>query len=358
MDTFPVTARSLEPFFKEDGDKIERSYKDHLSGYRNWEQLSHADDWVLLSENMGEHLSIDETSLHDDLFTFLTNKDGHGKKGTMIAAVKGTRADHVINILMNIPEKQRLAVKEVTMDFSDSMYSIIKNVFPNAEIVIDCFHIIKRCGDAVEEIRLRSKRESVIEQRRQRAEHKKNLEKRAKQRKYYRRRHPKTYKGKKRGRKPTRLNTRFKPEVLSNGDTVVELLTRGRCLLSMSRDKWSKSQKKRAELIFERFPKIKEAYSMVDKLRAIFRTKSNDRKQAATKLKEWYQKVADCTLREVKSARDAIKFKEEEVLNYFNERATNASAESFNSKIKRFRALLHGVSDLPFFLFRLIQIFG
>lgn len=353
-----MTARSLEPFFKEDGDKIERAYKDHLSDYRKWVQLPHADEWVLLTANMGERLSIDETSLHDDLFTFLTNKDGHGRKGTMIAAVKGTRADHVIKILMSIPEKQRLAVKEVTMDFSDSMYSIIKNVFPNAEIVIDCFHIIKRCGDAVEEIRLRTKREAITEQRRQRAEHKKNLEKCVKQRKYYRKRHPKTYKGKKRGRKPARLNTRFKPEVLSNGDTEVELLTRGRCLLSMSRDKWSKSQKERAKLIFERYPKIKEAYNMVDKLRAVFRTKSYNREQAATKLEEWYQKVANCTLREVKSARDTIKFKEEEVLNYFNERSTNASAESFNSKVKRFRALLHGVSDLPFFLYRLTKIFG
>jgi transposase len=70
------------------------------------------------------------------------------------------------------------------------------------------------------------------------------------------------------------------------------------------------------------------------------------------------QKVADCTLREVKSARDAIKAKEEEVLNYFINRSTNASAESLNSKLKLFRAQLHGVSDLPFFLYRVSVIFG
>lgn len=91
---------------------------------------------------------------------------------------------------------------------------------------------------------------------------------------------------------------------------------------------------------------------------AIFRTKSYNKEQAATKLEEWYQKVADCNLREVKSARDAIKSKEEEVLNYFNERPTNASAESFNLKVKKFRSMLHGVSDLPFFLYRLTKIFG
>ena len=39
-------------------------------------------------------------------------------------------------------------------------------------------------------------------------------------------------------------------------------------------------------------------------------------------------------------------------------RGTNAGAESFNSKIKGFRALLRRVSDLYFFMFRLCAIFG
>lgn len=32
----------------------------------------------------------DETALQHDLFTFLSNKDGHGRKGTLVDAVKGT----------------------------------------------------------------------------------------------------------------------------------------------------------------------------------------------------------------------------------------------------------------------------
>lgn len=88
--------------------------------------------WVLLPENMGKHLSIDETLLHEDLRTFLTNKDGHGMHGTLIASVSGTKASDVIEILMKLPEKKRLEVEEVTMDFSDSMYAIVSAVFPNA----------------------------------------------------------------------------------------------------------------------------------------------------------------------------------------------------------------------------------
>lgn len=47
MDTYPITARSLGLYFKVDGNNLERAYKDHLSGFRNWEQASHAEDWVL-----------------------------------------------------------------------------------------------------------------------------------------------------------------------------------------------------------------------------------------------------------------------------------------------------------------------
>jgi transposase len=353
-----VTARSLEPYYKINGDRLERAYKDYLSDFRQWEQKPHASDWILLEKNMGPRLSIDETSLQEDLFTILSNKDGHGRRGTVIAAVRGTKASEVIRILMQIPQEKRIEVREVTMDFSDSMYSIVSAVFPNATIVIDCFHIIKRCGDAVEEIRLRSKREAIKDQRKRQAEFRNKLEQRVKQRKYYRKKHPRRYKGRKRGRKPVRLNERFKPEILDNGDTGVELLTRSRGLLRVSRNNWSDTQKIRAGLLFSLYPKIKEAYNLVDSLRNIFRMKTLDRVNARNRLHEWYKKVAGCSLREVKSARDAVRFKEEEVLNYFINRSTNAAAESLNSKLKRFRAQLHGVSDLTFFMYRVSLIFG
>ena len=38
--------------------------------------------------------------------------------------------------------------------------------------------------------------------------------------------------------------------------------------------------------------------------------------------------------------------------------ATNAAAESFNAKIKAFRAALRGVTDIKFFLFRLTKLYA
>lgn len=146
--------------------------------------------------------------------------------------------------------------------------------------------------------------------------------------------------------------------MLDNGETIIELLTRSKYLLSVSGEKWTDRQKTRAKILFEKFPKIKEAYTLICSLRSVFSNKSIDRVTAKVKLHEWYQKVSACTLREVKAARDAIKYKEEEVLNYFINRSTNAHAESLNSKLKGFRAQLRGVQDLPFFMFRTSMIFG
>jgi len=46
------------------------------------------------------------------------------------------------------------------------------------------------------------------------------------------------------------------------------------------------------------------------------------------------------------------------ILNYFPDRSTNASAESFNAKLKGFRALLRGVTDKKFFLFRVAKLYA
>ncbi len=47
-----------------------------------------------------------------------------------------------------------------------------------------------------------------------------------------------------------------------------------------------------------------------------------------------------------------------EILNFFDNRRTNASAVSFNAKLKAFRAPQRGVVDIEFFLFRVTKIYA
>jgi len=88
--------------------------------------LSHAHEWILFENNIGPFLTIDETSLsHGELYTILTNKAGKGKRGALVAMIKGTKAEDVINILKKIPEFKRRKVKEVTLDMAPNMEMII-----------------------------------------------------------------------------------------------------------------------------------------------------------------------------------------------------------------------------------------
>ena len=357
MDTYPIPARSLERYFKINGRTLEKNYKEHLSGFREWEQSDHASEWILIPEKMGPNLCIDESMHQHDLFTFVSNKDGHGKKGTLIAVVRGTKADAVIKILRQIPEDKRLAVREVTMDYSDSMHAIVEGAFPNAGITIDVFHVVKNQCDALDEIRMRFKRKAIGEQKKEKSEFNKIKKRRKKERTYYRSKHPKKP-GEKRGRPRKRSNEKFKPSTLPNGDTKVELFTRARYILPKSGDKWSDNQKKRANLLFELAPKLKDAYSLVCKLRCIFKNKKLTKEKAKEKLKEWYKEIADSKIPELIAAKKELKAKEDDVLNYFVNRATNAAAESLNSKMKGFRSELRGVRDLPFYLYRCSMIFG
>lgn len=71
-----------------------------------------------------------------------------------------------------------------------------------------------------------------------------------------------------------------------------------------------------------------------------------------------YNRVTDFDNDAFNTVSTTIYSRQNEILNFFINRATNASAESFHSKIKLFRAQLRGVSDVKFFLYRLKLIFG
>lgn len=76
-------------------------------------------------------------------------------------------------------------------------------------------------------------------------------------------------------------------------------------------------------------------------------------------LERWEKNVVRSHIRELISVRDTIMEKKDYVLNYFNNRSTNASAESFNSKLKGFRAQVRGGgTDMPVFMYRTVKIFG
>lgn len=193
MEKYPITARSLEPYYHIDGDQFERQYKDHLSDYRTWLDKGHAEDWLIFPDNIG--------------------------------------------------------------------------------------------------------------------------------------------------------------------DSKKQLLARSRYLLYKSCNKWTEKQKERAKILFAQYPDLREAYSLAHSLRMIF-AKNSTKDGARLALARWYNKVDLSKFRSFNVISATIYEHYNEVLNFFVNRSTNAFAEAFNAKVKAFRAQLRGVTDIKFFLFRLITIYA
>ena len=281
----------------------------------------------MFPENIGEKLSIDETAVSNgELYTIVTNKAAHGKKKALVAVVKGTKAPDVSAVLAKIPEEKRNTVLEATLDMSPAMEAIVRKSFPKATLVTDRFHVQQLVSEAVQEIRITLRRDTLKEEN--------ETIKLCRQEK-----------------------RSYCPTVFKNGDTKKQLLARSHLLLFKPESKWSDSQKERADILFEVFPELKEAYHLAMMFRGCYEN-SHSISEAKESLGKWYEKVEEKGIESFLVVADSIRLHEANLLNYFVNRSTNAAAESFNAKLKGFRALVRGVTDKKFFLFRVATIFG
>jgi transposase len=327
VETEPRSLASIARAYCLPVKQFEQQYKNHLSGYHQWDQKAHADKWLLFEQNIGEDLSIDETALSKgELYTIITNKAAHGGNGALAAIVAGTKALDIIEVLNKAPQAIRDKVKEVTLDMSRTMETIIRNSFPNASIVTDRFHVQQLITEAVQNIRIDLRREALKEESAAILKAKKE-------------------------------KTNYLPIVYENGDTKKQLLARSFHLLFKSSSNWTKSQKDRADILFKHFPQLHHAYNLSMMFRNWYEANHN-KEEAKKNLQKWYDKVDAENIEPFLVAAESIKAYEDTILNYFNNRSTNASAESFNAKLKGFRALVRGVRDINFFLFRVAKLWG
>lgn len=296
-------------------------YRNKLSGYAEWCEHELSCGFYFNAANIGPYMSLDETCLSNgEVWTFLTNKDAHGGRGTLAAAIPGTKSDEIISILIGAMGKSvRRRVKEVTCDLSPSMMLIAAGVFYNAHVVNDRFHVQQVYNEAVDEIRIDIRRLLITEE--------------------------------------NNRDRSIPPVTYSNGETMRQILARSKHTLMMSQNKWTDIQWHRANILFRHYPILKAAYHLAMELRQIFNAKISPAK-AMGRMNKWYEKVSALANSNFRSVIKTFKNHAPTILNYFRRRATNASAEAFNSKVKIFRSQMRGVRDRDFFIFRLVKLFA
>ena len=281
---------------------------------------------MLFPDNVDEYLSIDEVSLSKgELYTFVTNKKGKSKQRTLVASIKGTRSEDIINVLERLPLASRNKVKEITLDMAKNMEFSVKMAFPKATLVTDRFHVVKLAMESLQHLRIKQRWIELDK------ENKAILEAKKQHRKY-------------------------KPIRLSNGDTAKQLLARSRYIIAKKPNDWTDNQKQRASLLFKLYPHLEIAYKHTLEFRSIY--ENTDKLIAKQRFEKWIEDTIEKKLETFYTTANTVKANFENILNFFNNRNTNANAESFNAKIKLFRANLRGVNDTSFFLFRLHKLFA
>lgn len=97
-------------------------------------------------------MSIDEISKrkgHQDFATVVCDIE----RGTLLEVIDSHHQEEIIEVLKQQPQEVREQVKEVSIDMWGGFPKVVRDVFPNAQVVFDRFHVIKAVNEELNKVR-------------------------------------------------------------------------------------------------------------------------------------------------------------------------------------------------------------
>lgn len=272
---------------------------------------------IAKAENFGSHMTIDEKQIGKKMYTIMTNAQS-GKIALLAQTMKPEELKQVMeHYLSQVLEE----VKSVSCDMSPSYKKLCKDIFPNTQLVIDKFHVIKHLLDALQQVRKQLKTQYINQE-----------------------------------------------TILVKADTdeqqthwsYIELLERSRYILFKMQDEWEEDELEIMQQLFYRFPILETAYRITQKLRLWYQGKNIGKSmdKIEQELYNWCDEVNQSKIAAFRGVRKMIEKHQDDIVNYFKEGQTNAKAENMNGKIQRFLANNFGIRDRDFFMYRIAGYFA
>ena len=259
--------------------------------------LSVSDCWLIdWNKTAVTKLGIDEHSFRGHDLVITITDIGHHK---LLAILKTDRQKALMDFLDNIPQKAKENIKEVCIDLKASYKEAIKKCLPNADIVADRFHVEMLAKRTVDEIR------AVVQS-----------------------------------------------EQSGRQNRLKELLlTDYRLLDEKEKDKLEAVWKR-----YERYPILKEAWLIKEKIVQFYQL--NDRDRAQEKFKYISMLFATAAAnRYLKTSERTWRDWEEQVLNYFKHRTTNGFTEGCHTKIKMMKRVSFGFRNINNYIAKMMLAF-
>ena len=272
---------------------------------------------IAKAENFGSHMTIDEKQIGKKMYTIMTNAQS-GKIALLAQTMKPEELKQVMeHYLPHVLED----VKSVSCDMSPSYKKLCKDIFPNTQLVIDKFHVIKHLLDALQQVRKQLKTQYINQE-----------------------------------------------TILVKSDTdeqqthwsYIELLERSRYILFKKKKKKKEDELEIMQQLFYRFPILETAYRLTQKLRLWYQGKNIGKSmdKIEQELYNWCDEVNQSKIAAFRGVRKMIEKHQDDIVNYFKEGQTNAKAENMNGKIQRFLANNFGIKDRDFFMYRIAGYFA
>ena len=199
-----------------------------------------------------------------------------------------------------IPEETRAKNKSFTVDMWKIFIKQIKKHFPNSEIIIDRFHVMKCLNKCIDKTRRRLQ----------------------------------------------------KLIAKDRSDKLKDL----RWIILKNNKDLTNEEKSKLKFAFECSSGIKEMYELKEAIRAVFEKKIS-KESARKELRKLVDHAIDINDKSIKSFIKTYNTFEDYILNYFNQRRSNALTEGINNKIKLIKRIAYGMPNFINFSARILSTF-
>jgi transposase len=263
-------------------------------------------DWTELADI--ELLGLDEIALRKGQGNYVTLVTGRFQDGEIVilGVLPGHEKAVVVDFLRLIPQRILQRVQAVCCDLWEAYTEAVREEIPNARIVADRFHVARHYRDAADDLR------------------KQELH---------------------------RLKKELSPKVYQTLKGSMHAFRKN------ARD-LNQEERKTLKCFFKHSASAKQAYTLRERLTAIFEM-SLSQKQAQAKFRHWIQQVQQSGLHCFDAFLKLLNTWWQEITNYFIQRENSGFVEGFNNKVKVLKRRCYGIFNLKHLFQRIyLDLYG
>jgi transposase len=242
-------------------------------------------------------IAIDEIAIMkgQKYFTIIRDYD----TGIAIKILFGRTYEETAAALASLGQERLAYIKFASLDMWDPYIKAIKEKCPNAELVFDKFHVVKKVNDALDAVR---KKEFADAEKSERIQ-----------------------------------------------------MKRKRFVILRRMKNLSKSQGEELGQLLQSNERLYKAYLLKEQVLSIFDDKNSTVEQIKDRFASWFVNIQSCGFQEFNVVVNTMQHYFYGILNHFRTGMTNSLAEGFNTKINIIKRRAYGFRDLEYFMLKIYQ---